>query len=93
MWMLIGESYQTGSVPADQCICSMPSASRSHECCRSSHTEIVGAGKEGSANALTGTATTSGPEIRASGEPELPAATGGVPGAHTSYPRAAYEAG
>jgi hypothetical protein len=38
----------------------MSSGSRSHECCRSSQTDVVGAGNEGSANAPTGTATTPG---------------------------------
>src|SRR5438552_14765106 len=38
----------------------MSSGSRSHECRRSSQTDLVGAGKEGSANAPTGTATTPG---------------------------------
>lgn len=33
----------------------MSSGSRSHECCRSSQTDLVGAGKEESANAPTGT--------------------------------------
>ena len=41
---------------------SMASGNLTHECCRASHTDHVGAGKVGSANAPTGTATSSGAE-------------------------------
>ena len=44
----------------DYATCSIPSGSPTHECRRSSQTDLVGAGKDGSANAPTGMATTPG---------------------------------